>query len=70
MKGIACALRSMKNEMIVVIKKIKIFYKKSVDILSVKIYYKLRLKLRGLNMTTEEKIKAYLDEKKLQGGRK
>jgi hypothetical protein len=28
MKGIAFALRSMKSEMIVVIKKIKIFYKK------------------------------------------
>jgi hypothetical protein len=27
-------------------------------------------KHRGHNMTTEEKIKAYLDEKKLQGGRK
>jgi hypothetical protein len=48
MKGIACALRSMKNEMIVVIKKNKNIFKKSVDILSVKIYYVLRLKLRGL----------------------
>ena len=47
MKGIAYALRSMKSEMIVVIKKIKIFYKKGVDIISVKIYYVLRLKLRG-----------------------
>jgi hypothetical protein len=27
-------------------------------------------KHRGQFMTTEEKIKAYLDEKKLQGGRK
>jgi hypothetical protein len=26
--------------------------------------------IRGHKMTTEEKIKAYLDEKKLQGGRK
>ena len=26
--------------------------------------------VRGHKMTTEEKIKAYLDEKKLQGGRK
>ena len=26
--------------------------------------------VRGHKMTTEEKIKAYLEEKKLQGGRK
>jgi len=26
--------------------------------------------IRGHKMTTEEKIRAYLDEKKLQGGRK
>ena len=39
--------------MIVVIKKNKNILQKSVDILSVKIYYVLRLKLRGLNYDKE-----------------
>ena len=50
MKGIAYALRSMKNEMIVVIKK---YFTKSVDIFSVKMYYKIKIKLRGLNYDKE-----------------
>ena len=49
MKGIAYALRSMKSGTICVIKKNKNILQKSVDIISVKIYYVLRLKLRGLN---------------------
>ena len=49
MKGIACAWLSMKNEMIVVIKKNKKKITKSVDIISVKMYYKIKIKLRGLD---------------------
>ena len=48
MKAIVCALRSMKSEMIVVIKKNKNILQKSVDIISVKMYYKIKIKLRGL----------------------
>ena len=57
MKGIACALRSTKNEMIVVIK--KKYFTKSVDIISVKMYYKIKKKLRGLNM--KEKMIQYFE---------